>query len=72
MVLFFVCFVPVGLLRPNMAVFVPCDCKLPRAYSQPPRVFVCPFLGQGPISITRANAQIDIGKYDTTFYPLID
>ena len=33
MVIFFVCFVPVRLLRPNMAVFVPCDCKLQRAYS---------------------------------------
>ena len=32
MVIFFVCFVPVRLLRPNMAVFVPCDCKLQRAY----------------------------------------
>ena len=28
MVIFFVCFVPVRLLRPNMAVFVLCDCKL--------------------------------------------
>ena len=29
---FSVCFVPVRLLRSNMAVFVPCDCKLQRAY----------------------------------------
>ena len=34
MVIFFVCFVPVRLLRPNMAVVVPCDCKLQRAYSR--------------------------------------
>ena len=34
MVIFFVCFVPVRLLRPNMAIFVPCDCKLQRAYYQ--------------------------------------
>ena len=33
MVIFFVCFVPVRLLRPSMAAFVPCDCKLQRAYS---------------------------------------
>ena len=33
MVIFFVCFVPVRLLGPSMAVFVPCDCKLQRAYS---------------------------------------
>ena len=31
MVIFFVCFVTVCLLRLNMAVFVPCDCKLKRA-----------------------------------------
>ena len=31
MVIFFVCFVTVRLLRLNMAVFVPCDCKLQRA-----------------------------------------
>ena len=35
-VIFFVCFVPVRLLRPSMAVFVPCDCKLQRAYSLKP------------------------------------
>ena len=33
MVIFFVCFVPVRLLRLNVAVSVPCDCKLQRAYS---------------------------------------
>ena len=39
MVIFFVCFVPVRLLRPNMAVFVPCDCKLQRAYWTELRAF---------------------------------
>ena len=34
MAIFFVCFVPVRLLRPNKAVFVPCDCKLQRAYRE--------------------------------------
>ena len=34
MVIFFVCFVPVRLLRPNKAVFVLRDCKLQRAYSR--------------------------------------
>ena len=33
MVIFFVCFVPVCLLHLNLAVFVPCDCKLQKAYS---------------------------------------
>ena len=32
MVIFFVSFVPVRLLRPNIAIFVPCDCKLQRAF----------------------------------------
>ena len=34
MAIFFVCFIPVRLLRPNKAVFVPCDCKLQRAYRE--------------------------------------
>ena len=33
MVISFVCLVPVRLLRLNMAVFVPCNCKLQRAYN---------------------------------------
>ena len=40
MVIFFVCFVPVGLLCPNMVVFVPCDCKLQRAYSASEKIIV--------------------------------
>ena len=32
MVIFFICFVPVRLFCLKMTVFVPCDCKLQRAY----------------------------------------
>ena len=40
MVIFFVCFVPVGLLCSNMVVFVPSDCKLQRANSASEKIII--------------------------------